>query len=80
MANTARKSRSFLTQADVKTEGAPTKQKSAKNSPIDSQQRYDMIAESAYLMAEQRGFEGEAAMDDWLRAESEVDMKLAAKE
>lgn len=78
MATTIRKSRS-LTQSDMNAVETPSKQKRANKSQSDSQQRYDMIAETAYLMAEQRGFEGDAAMDDWLKAESEVDMKLAAK-
>lgn len=28
-----------------------------------------MIAEAAYLLAEQCGFRGDAALDDWLQAE-----------
>ena len=43
---------------------------------IDSEQRYGMIAEAAYLIAEQRGFQGEAAMDDWLQAEADVDARF----
>jgi hypothetical protein len=38
-----------------------------------------MIAERAYLIAEQRGFEGDMALHDWLQAEAEVDARFAAR-
>ena len=47
---------------------------------INDEERYAMIAESAYLLAEQRGFQGDAALDDWLRAEVEVDTRLSVSE
>ena len=37
-----------------------------------------MIAEAAYYIAERRGFEPGAELDDWLDAESEIDRLLAA--
>ncbi|KAF0191461.1 MAG: putative methyl-accepting chemotaxis protein [Gammaproteobacteria bacterium] len=40
------------------------------------EERHGLIAEAAYLIAEQRGFQGEAALDDWLQAEAEIDMRL----
>jgi len=45
---------------------------------ITAEKRHQMIAEAAYAMAEQRGFEGVAAMDDWLQAEAQVDNQIAA--
>ena len=42
-------------------------------------ERYRMIAEAAYLIAEQRGFQGDLSMDDWLQAEAEVDARFAAR-
>jgi len=36
-------------------------------------ERQRRIAEAAYLIAEQRGFHGEQAFDDWLQAEAQVD-------
>jgi len=47
---------------------------------ISDDERYAMIAESAYLLAEQRGFQGDAALNDWLRAELEVSARLRASE
>ena len=41
------------------------------------EQRQQHIAEAAYLIAEQRGFEGDRALDDWLQAEAEVDARSA---
>lgn len=35
--------------------------------------RYEMIAIAAYCRAEQRGFNGGDAMQDWLEAEAEID-------
>ncbi len=43
----------------------------AEGSFPDERQR--MIAEAAYLIAEQRNFQGDLAFDDWLQAEMEVD-------
>jgi len=38
-----------------------------------------MINELAYLIAEQRDFQGDMAMDDWLQAEAEVDARFAGR-
>lgn len=45
--------------------------------PIDSDIRQSMIAEAAYLRAEQRGFAPGHEMDDWLAAEQELWTRLA---
>ena len=47
---------------------------------INDDERYAMIAVSAYLLAEQRSFQGDVALDDWLRAELEVSARLRASE
>lgn len=41
-----------------------------------SEQLHEMIATAAYFRAEQRGFCGDACLDDWLAAEAEVDARL----
>jgi hypothetical protein len=41
--------------------------------------RQQMIAEAAYLRAEQRGFSAGDPLDDWLAAEREVDLLLAER-
>jgi len=56
--------------------------KSANRGPkppgISAEERYKMIARLAYLRAEKRGFAPGHELDDWLRAESEVDQRLRA--
>jgi len=47
------------------------KHQEAEGSFPDERQR--MIAEAAYLIAEQRNFQGDLAFDDWLQAEAEID-------
>lgn len=44
-----------------------------------SGERQRMIAETAYLIAEQRGFQGDMALDDWLQAEAEVDSQFTER-
>ena len=41
--------------------------------------RRQMIAEAAYLRAEQRGFGSGDPLDDWLAAEREVDTQLTKR-
>ncbi len=43
---------------------------------IDPEHRRRMIAETAYFIAEQRGFTGGSPLDDWLQAEVLVDRLL----
>ncbi len=44
-----------------------------------SEERDRMIAEAAYLLAEQRGFQGGSAQDDWLQAEKTVEAQILGK-
>ena len=46
---------------------------------ILADKRHQMIAESAYYIAEQHGFQNDRILDDWVQAESEVDARFAAK-
>lgn len=41
-------------------------------------QRHDRIAVAAFLLAEARGFVPGQELDDWLRAERQIDMKPAS--
>jgi len=51
--------------------------KSVTETPKNADERYEMIAREAYLLAEKRGFQGDMAMDDWLQAEAKVDAQYA---
>ena len=44
---------------------------------VSADQRNAMIAERAYLRAEQRGFQGGDPVEDWLEGEKEVDALLS---
>ncbi|MGB5395834.1 MAG: DUF2934 domain-containing protein [Gammaproteobacteria bacterium] len=43
---------------------------------ISAEQRRQMIAEAAYYLAEKRGFQGGSPVDDWLKAEHQIDKIL----
>lgn len=45
---------------------------------ITLEERYRMIAEAAYFRAERRGFAAGGELDDWVRAESEIDRLMQA--
>lgn len=42
----------------------------------EAEDRRRMISEAAYYLAEKRNFQGGDPMDDWLRAESEIDKAM----
>lgn len=47
--------------------------------PRSCENREQMIREAAYLRAESRGFEPGHEVEDWLAAEHEVDLRIAAE-
>jgi Protein of unknown function (DUF2934) len=68
------------TQVDVVASREPptevrTKSK-AKAQTLAPEERRRWIEERAYALAEARGFHGGSALEDWLRAEAEVDVSL----
>lgn len=50
--------------------GSPTR-------AVSAEEREKMIAQAAYLRAEQRGFSGGDPVADWLEAEAEIDSRLS---
>lgn len=58
-------------KTDVRAAGSAGKSKPA--AAAAGEDRYEMIAIAAYCRAEQRGFNGGDAMQDWLEAEAEID-------
>ena len=50
-----------------------TTEKAGATPECTPEERHRMICERAYFLAEQRGFRGDAALDDWLQAEAMVD-------
>lgn len=68
-----------VTKKAVKAK-APVKKASVKKAvskkavkTISYQQRYQMIAEAAYLLAEQQNFRADSELDNWLAAEAQID-------
>lgn len=45
---------------------------------MSREERHEMIAVAAYYLAEQRGFPGGGAVDDWIAAERQIDHMLAS--
>ena len=48
------------------------------SSPVTPEQRWMMICEAAYYIAEHRGFEVGHDVDDWLAAERQIDAALTS--
>jgi len=48
------------------------------SSPVMPEQRWRMICEAAYYLAEHRGFEAGHDVDDWLAAERQIDAALTS--
>lgn len=77
---TARSAKPTLTKKPPGSAAAGRKSPPGKTAAtISPEIRYQMIAEAAYLRAEQRGFNGGDPLDDWLTAEREVDLLLAER-
>lgn len=55
-------------------------QKTDSGNTVENEQRQQMIAETAYFIAEARGFNGECQLDDWLQAEAMVDRQLSGQQ
>ncbi|MBI5039829.1 MAG: DUF2934 domain-containing protein [Gammaproteobacteria bacterium] len=81
MANTSKttvRSKTTVTQKPPKAVATARKSRPAtKTSEISLEHRQEMVAEAAYLRAEQRGFGPGDPVEDWLAAEREVDLLLA---
>jgi hypothetical protein len=56
----------------------PKPRRRAVQPAVEPEVREIMIAEAAYYIAERRGFDPGAEVDDWLEAEAAIDELLAA--
>ena len=68
------KKKSVAKKASVKKAAAGTAQNS-----LSYQQRYQMISEAAYLIAEKQNFIPGSEMDHWLQAEKQIDSWIKLK-
>ena len=72
------------TTAKTSTTKAPAKRAAAAQKtppagillPVSHEERWRMVAEAAYYIAQRRGFVGGDALADWVAAEAEVDTRL----
>jgi hypothetical protein len=60
------------------TPGVSAKAHTSETAHVREETRRAMIAESAYLRAERRGFAPGGEVEDWMAAEREVDALLNA--
>ncbi len=74
--STARPKRARTTR---RAAGAARSNDAAGAQMLSAAERRALIAESAYLRAEQRGFSGGDPVADWLESEREVDALLARR-
>lgn len=74
--STPKRTRSARRDTATAAKTSPAKKAGAR--PISAEQRLAMIAEFAYLRAEQRGFHMGDPVADWLDSEREVDELLSS--
>ena len=65
------------TAAHKAADMAAAKRQQTQN--LAPEERHRLITEAAYFIAEQRCFQGDMAMEDWLQAEAEVDACFAGR-
>ena len=76
---TAKKTATATTAKKKTTSPENTKGSSGSAFTISAEERWRMIANSAYLKAEARGFAPGHETEDWLQAEKEVDALIRGK-
>ena len=80
MSTTPSSARTKRSRSTAGTGGAtkrPAPETATVTRTVSAEQRNAMIAESAYLRAEARGFQGGDPVQDWLDGEKEVDALLS---
>jgi hypothetical protein len=65
------------TATPSKSSTKTTRSRKKEASSVTPEQRYHMIAEAAYLIAESHGFDSGRTLDDWLQAEAQIDRQLS---
>ena len=58
------------------TKAIPISDTLAAHAAVAADQRHSMIAVAAYYIAQHRGFEAGHELEDWLRAESQIESAL----
>jgi len=73
---TTRKKTTTVRKTAAKVAKKKTPARKAQRKALTPEQRYRLVAEAAFLKAEQRGFVGGDPVRDWLEAEQEVESSL----
>lgn len=63
----------------VPPKAAATRTRKPRPQSVSPAQRYAMIAEAAYLLAEQDGFNPTHTLDHWLAAEASIDARFGGQ-
>lgn len=62
--------------AAPKTAAPRTRKPKTATTQVTPEQRYRMISEAAFYVAEKHGFDPNRSLNDWLEAETAIDAKL----
>ncbi len=77
------KVRMMRSEGTARTIPADTSTIGAKENPrriaVTPAERHRLIADKAYYLAERRGFAPGSELDDWLKAESEIERTLTKR-
>ncbi len=65
--------------ASAPGENAMSPEKPETAQGVTPEERWNMIAEAAYYLAEKRAFAGGHPADDWAAAEAQIDAQLAGR-
>ena len=77
-ATAEKKTRTRKTSASAAKPKATRSRKAASKKKVSDKDRYLMISEAAYYLAESQGFKGDRVAN-WLEAEKQIDKELAKK-
>ncbi|MBA2479914.1 MAG: DUF2934 domain-containing protein [Planctomycetes bacterium] len=66
-------------QSFGRTSGATSAAAAPAKKPVDAKERYKLIAETAYYLAQKRNFAPGHEVQDWTTAEKQVDAILAKR-
>lgn len=66
----------MATSIPTQSKTVPPQTAAQANLPVTAEERYRMITEAAYFLAEKRGFAGGDMAQDWRQAEAQIDRML----
>ena len=73
----SKKELSTVPQETIMTNIFEAAQYKTASTEVSNEERHQLIAEAAYFRAKQRSFEPGLELEDWLRAETEIERRLS---